>query len=416
MFHSDRPIDAAENDLLHRSGFAKLLARSLIDPNSPDTFTIGLFGKWGSGKTSIVNMTLNYIEESSKTMSPEDAPIVVHFEPWNFSNTDQLLTQFFIHLSNEFRSKDDEKSIKIGEALEKYADAFELAKAIPVVGGLVAYLGKKLAISLGKKLKNGYDEKDILKQKELVIELLQKQTNRLLIIIDDIDRLTNEQIRLVFQLITSVANFPNTTYLVVFDKEIVVNALKTVQGCNGEDYLKKIIQVPIQIPDMQGYELRTVFITQLNKLISDNEDVMVSPEYWQNLFDPCIDPFIKNLRDVNRLCNAVQFKLAAIAAEVNFTDMVAISAIELFRPPIYEWIKSNKDLLTGQIISIHPEENNKDELYERYKQSIRLSLKHYKFDTSDEDLEIILIFLSYLFPYFGNKIGKTYNSLDARCV
>ena len=76
--------------------------------------------------------------------------------------------------------------------------------------------------------------------------------------LDDIDHLSNEQIRYVFQLITSVARFPNTIYLLVFDKEIVVEALKDVQSGNGQDYLEKVIQMPIQIPDIQRSDLRNI--------------------------------------------------------------------------------------------------------------------------------------------------------------
>ncbi len=87
------------------------------------------------------------------------------------------------------------------------------------------------------------------------MQLLKAQSNRILVILDDIDGLSNKQIRYVFQLITSVARFPNTTYLLVFDKEIVVEALKGVQSGNGQDYLK-VIQMPIQIPNID------VLITQ----------------------------------------------------------------------------------------------------------------------------------------------------------
>lgn len=57
--------------------------------------------------------------------------------------------------------------------------------------------------------------------------------------IDDIDRLSNEQIQLIFQLVNAVAGFPNITYLLSFDKDIVVRALSNVQHCDGEEYLKK---------------------------------------------------------------------------------------------------------------------------------------------------------------------------------
>ena len=55
MFYSDKPIMSNFDDHLHRGGFAKLLAQALLNLNSSDTFSVGLFGKWGSGKTSLVN-------------------------------------------------------------------------------------------------------------------------------------------------------------------------------------------------------------------------------------------------------------------------------------------------------------------------------------------------------------------------
>ena len=122
MFYSDKPIGSNNEDMLNRKGFAKILARTLVHLESRDTFTVGLFGKWGSGKTSLVNMTLTEIESIQAERKTEDQIIVVHFEPWNFTDTNQLLTQFFIRLANEFQNKKDRTLTKLGKALEKYSD------------------------------------------------------------------------------------------------------------------------------------------------------------------------------------------------------------------------------------------------------------------------------------------------------
>ena len=245
MFYSDKPISSDSEDQLNRKGFAKLLAHTLVHLDSSDTFTVGLFGKWGCGKTSLVNMTLAEVKNIQARDNTDNGIIVVHFEPWNFTDTNQLLTQFFVRLANEFQKKGDENLTKIGKALENYSEAFSLLELIPAVGGPIAAIGKLGASLVGRKMQKGLDERDILQQKEKVIKMLKEQSNRILVILDDIDRLSNEQIRYVFQLITSVARFPNTTYLLVFDKEIVVEALKDVQSGNGQDYLEKVIQIPI---------------------------------------------------------------------------------------------------------------------------------------------------------------------------
>lgn len=135
MFYSDKPIQSSEDDKLDRAGFAHMLAETLLNMEEiKDTFSIGLCGKWGSGKTSIVNMMLHEIEERQINLSDSQKLIVIHFEPWNFSDAGQLLTQFFIRLSNEFRESKDEELSKIGAAIEEYADAFDIAESIPVVG------------------------------------------------------------------------------------------------------------------------------------------------------------------------------------------------------------------------------------------------------------------------------------------
>ena len=131
-----------------------------------------------------------------------------------------MLTQFFIRLANEFQKKGDKSLTKIGKALENYSDAFGLFELLPGVGAPIAAVGKWGFSRLGQKIQKGLDERDVLKQKNQVIQLLSAQSNRVLVVLDDIDRLNNEQIRYIFQLITSVARFPNMTYLLVFDKEI----------------------------------------------------------------------------------------------------------------------------------------------------------------------------------------------------
>lgn len=411
MYYSDKPIGSKCDDQLGRNSFAALLAQSLLNLNTQDTFTVGLFGKWGSGKTSIVNMTLSEIEEQQKDYPGSKKLIVVHFEPWNFSNTDQLLSQFFIRLSSEFRSKGDKRLAKIGEALETYSDAFDLLSTVPLAGGLMSFLGKKGAKAAGSKLKKGSDEKDISKQKEAVIKLLLEQSNRILVVIDDIDRLSNEQIRHVFQLVTSVAKFPNTIYLLVFDRDIVVEALKEVQKGSGGDYLEKIIQMPIQIPDIKPAKLRKVLLDRLNIIFSKYPGTGFQQTHWQKIYEPCIAPFVGSLRTINRLCNAVQFKLSSISTEIDFVDIVAISALEIQHPEVYEWAKEHKSLLTGEfdLSTIREKNKTQKELKDFYTAQIKAMLQKNGHSTvTDEQVDVVISFLSHLFPHFGQKIGEIY--------
>lgn len=414
MFYSDKPICSDSEDQLNRNGFAKLLAHTLVHLDSSDTFTVGLFGKWGCGKTSLVNMTLAEVKNIQARDNTDNGIIVVHFEPWNFTDTNQLLTQFFVRLANEFQKKGDENLTKIGKALENYSEAFSLLELIPAVGGPIAAIGKLGASLVGRKMQKGLDERDILQQKEKVIKMLKEQSNRILVILDDIDRLSNEQIRYVFQLITSVARFPNTTYLLVFDKEIVVEALKDVQSGNGQDYLEKVIQMPIQIPDIQRTDLRNALFARLEEIKDDFKELGYNQNHWQRLFGTCVDPFVTHLRDINRLCNALRFKLTGISSEIDFTDMIAISVLEIHHPLVYEWIKNNKSILTGEndYSTLGVERSQKDWL-EYYTEVLRSLVRLERPDgPNEQDTKLVIKALADLFPHFGHRVGTTYEVYD----
>ena len=62
MISPDLPITKSEEDVLNRSNFAKNLAQAVIQCTFPTSFSIGLYGKWGSGKTSLLNMVIEEIE------------------------------------------------------------------------------------------------------------------------------------------------------------------------------------------------------------------------------------------------------------------------------------------------------------------------------------------------------------------
>ena len=406
MFYSDKPINSNSEDLLNRKGFAKLLANTLVNLDSTDTFTVGLFGKWGCGKTSLVNMTLAEIQNIQANASAGKGIIVVHFEPWNFTDTSQLLTQFFVRLANEFQKKGDRKLAKIGELVETYSEAFgqlELGTSITALSKIGTFAGRKLQ-------QKGLDERDVFRQKEQITKMLQEQSSRILVVIDDIDRLSNEQIRYIFQLITSVARFPNTMYLLVFDKEIVVEALKDVQSGNGQDYLEKVIQMPIQIPDIQRTDLRKVLFARLDEIRSDFKDLGYNQQHWQQLYESCVSPYIAHLRDINRLCNALRFKLTGISSEIDFADMVAISVLEIHHPLIYEWVKNNKSILTGESSPYTWRDHRaKEDWLEYYTKTLGNLLHLERADGSEEDeTKRVINVLTDLFPYFGGKIGTTY--------
>lgn len=81
MLYSDSPIKDFDEDYLQQEKFVDHLKDILINYNSQESLVIQLRGEWGSGKSSILNMLKNSIENDDE----EDLPLVMYFNPWNFS-------------------------------------------------------------------------------------------------------------------------------------------------------------------------------------------------------------------------------------------------------------------------------------------------------------------------------------------
>ena len=76
----DRPIEGRSRDLLGRAPFAENLAKAILNYAYKDTLVIGLYGAWGSGKTSIINMVIEYAENPSNRRT-DQSQVIVRFNP-----------------------------------------------------------------------------------------------------------------------------------------------------------------------------------------------------------------------------------------------------------------------------------------------------------------------------------------------
>ena len=92
-FDADRPIEFRDQDRLGRRSFAEVIARQVRAVPAERGFTIAVAGEWGSGKTSVLNMVAEALQEDG------DAIAVLRFNPWLFSNADDLVIRFFRELS-----------------------------------------------------------------------------------------------------------------------------------------------------------------------------------------------------------------------------------------------------------------------------------------------------------------------------
>lgn len=389
----DQPINDKKDDLLGRKTFSKYLGKAIYEHNQEAGLVIGLYGKWGTGKTSVINMTENVIKKLAK--KDKNKPLIIKFSPWNYSNKSDLIYTFLKNLGNELGIQADEetKKYKIGKFLSDYAEAFSVVKFIPFVGTIIEPVAKTAIKVQGENLTQ---VPDLEGTKDKLVRELKDLKNKIIVVIDDIDRLTSSQIRDIFQLVKQVADFPNIVYVLVMDKEVVCSALEKVHNMDGNEYLEKIIQIPFELPEIRKGSLHNILRDRINKIINGP---VSNEEYYASIFRKCVEPYVNTMRDVNRLINVFQFKYEALNKETLPEDLLAITALEVLELKLYKWIYDNKDFVCGGIEYALARQGNKALDYYRDKYYGELRDMGINPDTAVDCVAT-------LFPSFAKIIGK----------
>lgn len=342
MFKEDKDVKIS-GDTLNRKNFAKSLALNIQNyfgrQDVNNCLTIGLMGEWGSGKTSLLNMTEEYLKDSKIK--------IIKFNPWIYSSYNQLVGQFFDELIMEFT---DSRDVSLTGFLRQYkikVNELELAKKLAVVG--TSLIDSRLGSGVERILGSSSEEENLAYLKKKIDE--QFTGRKVVCIIDDLDRLSKDEIAEMFKLIKIMADFKNMVYLVSFDKDVVSEALKKDYG--GEKYIEKIINVPLYVPSIDYTELRDFLVKhfkRISRTYKKNLDIGRLNQFLD--FQPfqhgkrCgILYFFTNMRDITRFINILEFNLELIIDEVNLIDFIVITAIQVFHSEIYDKIKLNEFLL-----------------------------------------------------------------------
>ncbi|OQA91973.1 MAG: KAP family P-loop domain protein [Elusimicrobia bacterium ADurb.Bin231] len=366
---TDGPLENPEDDKLGYEPFAKNLASTICKIPDTDGIVFSLNGSWGTGKTTCINFILHYIEKQENGKKP----IIIRFNPWWFTGKEDLLKQFF----KEFLVVLNKDKEKFKDTMKLLADFVEIVSELPEPTGAVRTAGKLSALLLKRAAKNN----EAWKIREEIKNAIKKHKTNFLVIIDDIDRLDPQECKEIFMLVKAVADFPNTTYLLSFDKKIVTSVLEP----DGDCYLEKIVQVPFDLPLPDSTAIRTYFLKQLNNIFSNTKEELIDKTYFGNVFWDGIAPILNSIRDAKRLLNAIIVNYTSLENEVNPSDFMAIEAIRVFFPNIFYFIRENQDYFDAK-------EYSKELLQNVYKEVLN--------NEPPEQRKIVIRLLSRIFPKF----------------
>ncbi len=333
MVLGDNPIRHFEDDALGRAVGARSFAQQVLALDATEGVVVGVLGAWGSGKTSFINLARSEFEQASLA--------VLDFNPWMFSGAEQLVESFFVELAVQLRLRPG--LADVGKDLEDYGETFAGMAWLPLVGpwiergiGATKILGKIL-----QRRKEGVGGR-----REKLEKALAALDKPILVVLDDIDRLSTSEIRDVFKLVRLTASFPNVIYIVAFDRARVEEALAE-QGVPGRSYLEKILQVAVDLPAVPSDVLNRQIFSAIDNALTDIESPGPFDEIvWPDVFMEVIRPLIRNMRDVRRYAAAIQGTVRSLDGQIALEDVLSLEAIRVFLPDVFGQLHSAVDGLT----------------------------------------------------------------------
>lgn len=378
---ADQPIRTSNEDRFGRKQFAHRIADVIASRDSKSGIVIGIHAPWGEGKTSVLNMIVEKLEKQEQVL-------VIRFNPWRFPEESLLLRTFFVDIARKIDASLLTKSERLISFAEQYADLLSIVPYAEKMSGPFKVFARKRSSVDIDALKTRFEE------------ALKTSSKRIVIMMDDIDRLDKSEIQTIFRLVKLLADFPNTTYVLFFDDKRVAEALGERYGIDagGKNFLEKIIQVPLSLPPASRKARRAMAVEGLEaaltlaKITLSNDD----GRRLGDLFDKAFLNRITTPRLAKRFGNALTFALPILVGEVDIVDLVMIEAIRILYPELYVAIRNYSDAFLGTVFDPMSPMNESDaKAY--VERTIKAALDAY----SEDDRKSAGIVIQALFPRTG---------------
>lgn len=234
--------------------------------------------------------------------------VEIHFSPWNCTSKEQLLEEYLKLLSNQLN--------------------FVIPNIAPK---LLQYANIITGIDLCCYFGNFFPKKDLSTLKKEIEEILYQTDKKIIVVIDDIDRIQGEEIFNLLKLIGIIANFPNIVNIVAYDKTYICDNLNTYfNSNNAEKYIQKIIPFEFPLPQISNENMQNLFNTEFMEIIKGQD---YNETGLKNKYSNTIGGYLKNIRDLKQLLVAFEFHYKIFKHQginINITDLLFITTVKTF--------------------------------------------------------------------------------------
>lgn len=345
----DKALEGVADDRLGFAAIAAAIAASLVKQSKVDGLVVGVEGRWGSGKSSLVNMMIDELRALELNTRPE----IIEFKPWLIGDRDSLLLALFSELAAAVDSIEEAAGSaagrqrrelgKVGEQVRQFAARLGgVGKAAKLAGPFVpvASLAGQMIESAADFAKALENKPSLAIEKGQLRERLRSLPRRIVVTIDDVDRLEPAEVLELLRLVRSVADFPNVVYVLCYDPGIVAHSIEVAAGIsNGRAYIEKIVQVTASVPQPEAFDLRRWFSAEIENLPMASDEA----GEWQFRLSSVVDVeggrYLSTPRHVVRCLDSIRFFWSALQGRVDLADLVWLHLVKIGNPQLYDWIE-----------------------------------------------------------------------------
>ena len=312
----DEPITESRYDLFKYTGLAKRLAYTIDKKTFDKSYSIGINSPWGAGKSSFLNLL-------RKELSHIPNMLVVDFNARTSANVSCIQSDFLSVLATALSPYHTGMKSTIKDYM---ADINVLANDTPWMK-LLGLFHVKDATESRKKLQEGIDAIN----------------KKIVIVIDDLDRLMTDEILEVFKLITKNAAFKNTVFITTYDKEYI-NGMLEQNLCipQKQRFSDKYFNMEIDLPEGNGKIRSTYLLDELIKQVNIGSLKACNEYEIRQVFATVAkyaERYLQTLRDVKRFLNTFCASYFPIQDEVFLKDYIMLSLIRYARKDVYDGLK-----------------------------------------------------------------------------
>lgn len=393
---SDLPVADPSEDAYGYAAFASQLAKAIASTNNPHGLVLAVHGKWGTGKSSL----LNFIKHDLHNLPSDRRPVLIDFNPWWFEGRDQIATQLLEQFTAQLPDKVKhlrelarlvgKYSKEIATAAANYSGHSWIRKPVEWVAGYIP------------NLKVFLEAKGVPQVKKKVAAALKSSGKRFVFFVDDIDRLTPDEARDFFRAIKALADFPEVVYVLFFDRDEVAKALTTALGMDGEAYLEKIVQAPFHLPAVDKSLLQQKLFRGLDSVLESRPlPFAFDQSRWAIIFQEGLGRHIAKPRDIVRILNAISITYPPLAGEVNPVDFVALEFLRVFEPRVYASIRDGKEFFCGAPTRLAVKTASEQAYFEQWSKSL-----------PETSRSALISFVGRLFPKVAKYLGDNFVESD----